>query len=160
MRAKRIYFETEETKTTRKKGWIDIDMDYTQIYDCFNVISPKIKHGISYQLLFWVLANKTSEENGTDFSIETHRQFSAHSEAICPGSSVSYRSFLRSVKELHEAGALTKIAKGHYYANPNMFWKDELMKRVEMLQLEKKSGDYESINPISSVEETQEEYGR
>lgn len=160
MKIKRIYYETEETKTTKKKGWMDIDMSYTQLYDCFNQISHKIKSGTSYEILFWVLANKTSESNGMDLSAETHRQFCKHSEIKDPGSSISYRTFTRCIKELYDAGALTKIDRGHYYANPNMFWKDELSKRSDMLELEKKDGTYVSVNPIKLLEEPQEEYGR
>jgi hypothetical protein len=148
---KRIYYDIEETRVTRKKGYIELDTDYTQIYNCFTAISPGIKSVTTFKLLFWLLANKTGEMNGIDCSVNSYREFNEYLKQHCKEGAcgIGYRTFTNCMVELKEAGALTRIGKGHYYANPNMFWKDDVDKRTTMLIEEKKDGNYISLNPGS-----------
>lgn len=148
MATKRYYFETEETHTTKKKGWIEIDMDYTQVYHCFNKIAPKINSATTFKLLHWLLANKMNDSNGIDASTTSFNQFNNYLTAECGANcAITYRTFSRGITELKDAGALTKVGKGHYYANPNMFWTLGKEERVELLKLESKDPNLESINP-------------
>jgi hypothetical protein len=57
-KSRRIYFQTEEITTVKKKGYIEIDEDFTQVYKSFNLIAPKIKSVWSWQLLFWIMAKQ------------------------------------------------------------------------------------------------------
>jgi len=147
MRPKRIWFEKEETKIVKTKGYVDIDRDYTQVYNCFSNISMKIQSASTFKVLFWLLAHKTSDSNGIDTSIQSHREFIQHLQRVNPELDMTYRTFSRSIRELFEAGALTKVGRGHYFANPYLFWKDEVEKRDELIRLETKDGEYLSLNP-------------
>lgn len=143
MATKRYYFETEETHITKKKGYIEIDMDYVQVYHCFNNIAPKINSPVTFKLLFWLLATKMNDSNGLDTSIHSFDDFNKHLEKECgPNCKVTYRTFMRSIVELKDAGALTKVGKGHYYANPNMFWTLGKEERIENIKLEGADGKY------------------
>jgi len=139
MATKRFYFETEETHTTKKKGWIEIDMDFTQVYHCFSKIAPKVKSATTFKLLFWLLANKTDDYNGIDASTHSFNEFNKHLETECGlYCTITYRTFSNCIQELKDAGALTKVGKGHYYANPSMFWKLDKDERIGMLKIEAK----------------------
>lgn len=149
MRKKRIYFKTEEVKTTVRRGYFEIDMDFTQIYDSFSVISAKIQTASSFKLLFWLLANKTNNENGVDSGKKTYGDFNLYLKSQCENCEISYRTFQRSMEELTEAGALTKAYRGQYFANPYLFWKDDAEKRIEHLEEQNKDGNFISYNPVN-----------
>jgi len=157
-RKKRIYFTTEETVTKTRKGWIEIELDFTQIYDTFTVIAANIKSATTFKLLFWLLANKMSEENGITCDSVSFEQFNEYLKTSCKDCTINYRTYLRAIKELNEVGALTKVQKGHYYANPHLFWGGDVEERMKFLELESKDKDLKSLNPIASPELSYEEY--
>ena len=64
---RRVYFNTEQTTTVVRKGYIEIDEDFTQVYESFSYIAIKIHSGNSWKLLFWMLSN-SSQENGIQVS--------------------------------------------------------------------------------------------
>lgn len=153
MTKRRVYYEKEETKITKERGWMDIDMDYTQLYHCFTRISPKINSATTFKLLFWLLANKTNDSNGIDTSTESFNQFNSYlSEVNKVDTSITYRTFMNCMTELKTSGALTQVGRGHYYANPNMFWQDSTKKRTILLSEEAKDGNYISVNPTKMIE--------
>lgn len=141
--SKRIYFETTETKTVNKKGWIEIDTDFTQIYNCFSHISDKINSATSYKLLFWLLANETNNSNG----ICTNKAIFGKFNLYLGKNSVSEKTFYNCIDELVQSGALTKVTKGQYYFNPYIFWKDDKSARVEFIEDEAKFK--QSLNPYT-----------
>lgn len=147
-KTKRKYYEKETVKVTKEKGWVEIPVDFTQIYDCFNAISPNIKSATTFKLLFWLLANKMNDENGINCSINSFNDFNKYLTKKCGEEcSITYVTYLRCIRELKDSGALTQVGKGHYYANPNMFWRDDKEKRETFLELEAKDPDLQSLNP-------------
>lgn len=154
MKKKRIYFKTEEIKTTVRRGYFEIDTDYTQIYDSFSLVAKKIRSATSFKLLLWLLANKTNDENGIDSGINTYNDFNNYLSVDCDSCSITYRTFLNCMKELMDSGAVTKPYKGQYFANPYLFWKDETDKRIEHLTEQNKDGNFISLNPIITDETT------
>lgn len=143
-KSRRIYFQTEEITTVKKKGYIEIDEDFTQVYKSFNLIAPKIRSVWSWQLLFWIMANATTESNGVVLGNQAFEKFSKH--LTKPITSVT---FYNCVKDLVDAGCLTKVGKGHYYLNPYIFWFADKASRVEFIQDEKKEGTVTSVNPVT-----------
>ncbi len=141
---KRIYYNTETTTTVKKKAWIDIDTDFTQLYDCFSGIAPLIHSATSFKLMFWLLANEASKYNGIRSSADVHRRFNEH--LALHEQSITYRTFQNCIDELLQAKAINKVARGVYYFNPYIFWKDTIEERKGFIELEKKDG-MQSYNP-------------
>lgn len=150
--AKRIYYETTETITRKRKKWVEIDMDFTQIYSCINEISADINSATSWKLLFWLLANETREKNGITIERFVWEKFNAFLSS--KGSSVSYPGFKKCIQELHRAGALSRFAKGRYYFNPHIFWKENQEERLEFIKAENEESkmlDYKPVVPELKV---------
>lgn len=148
MSNKKIYYEKETVTTVKEKGFIEIDMNYTQLYNCFNKVSLNINAAMSFKLLFWILANKSNDSNGIDTSVVSFNEFNKHLADHCGEDCIiSYRTFLRSIGELKDSGAFTQVQKGHYYANPNMFWQGPVEERSKLLIEEAKDGNTISVNP-------------
>lgn len=148
---KRLYYVTEETKITRKKAWVDIDMNFSQMYSCFNNIAPKIKSATSFKLLFWLLANKTTDSNGVICNVDSFNEFNQHLKQTCEACEITYRTYSSCLSELVEARAFDRTSKGTYYANPHMFWKDDKEKREQFLISKDKDRDYRFFNPIEEA---------
>ena len=155
---RRFYFETEETITKKKKGWIEIDMDFTQVYTCFSEIAAFINSPTSWKLLFWLLSSETNKSNVVNTSNEVHERFNKYLKQKCNHCEVAKRTFHDSIKELLEAGALTRIGKGAYYLNPHIFWKTDKKDRIKFIEDETKDGRYVSMNPLSKIEESEPNY--
>lgn len=144
---KRFYFETEETITKKKKGWIEIDMDFTQIYTCFSEISAYINSPTSWKLLFWLLSHGTNKNNVVTTSKEVYLRFNKYLKDRCERCEIAYRTFGDSVAELLAAKALTRIGRGQYYLNPHIFWKQDKKDRIKFIEAEFMDGKKISHNP-------------
>ena len=59
---KRLYYETEtETRTVKKKGYIEVDDKYTQIYDSLSKLTFKMKSLTEVQLMFFFCINSNDQ---------------------------------------------------------------------------------------------------
>jgi hypothetical protein len=142
-KGRRIYFDTEEITTVKKRGWIEIDEDFTQVYKSFNLLANKIDSPTSWKLLFWIMANASNDQNGVEINKRTFERFNKdHSKTI------SIATYYNSIDELCKAGAITKVGKGHYYLNPYIFWSADREARITFIQDEQKEGSTLSINPL------------
>jgi len=146
---RRVYFNTEQTTTVVRKGYIEIDEDFTQVYESFSYIAIKIHSGNSWKLLFWMLSN-SSQENGIQVS---NRSFEKFNKFIQDSGAdvVSKPTYYRCIKELVESGAITQVGKGHYYMNPYAFWKEDKSKRINFITDELKDGSSLSFNPSRRI---------
>lgn len=145
--SKRLYFETTETVTKNSKGWVEIDTDFTQVYDCFSKLSVKLKSIVSVKLLFWFLSHETNKSNGITTGQHVYDKFIKYlvSEG---GESVALRTFKSAVEELTTVGALTRVGRGHYYLNPYVFWRDDKKERINFIMDENKEQKFLSHNPM------------
>lgn len=144
MRKERI---TYRKKTNESISFV-IEKDYTQVYDCFSKMSIKIHSGTSYKLLFWLLANKTSDGGGIQVDAIVFREFNEFlSEECGPDCTVVRSTFDKCVAELREAGALTMLTRGHYQANAYGFWREGVKDRKDFLLKEYKNGKHSFFNP-------------
>ena len=143
--SKRIYFNTEKTVTVIKKGYFELDEDFTQVYKSFSQIALDIENGACYRLLIYLLAEANSQ-NGVDISNTGFKNFNkfVQNRGKKP---ISIATYYRCVNELCNAGALTKYSKGHYYLNPYLFWQSDKKSRVQFLQDEQNEIISRSINP-------------
>ena len=149
---KKFFFETTETVTKNKKGYVLIDTDFTQVYDCFSNMAVSLKSATSMKLLFWLLAHEVNKNNGFSSSASVYEKFVKHLESK-GGEGVTERTFFRCFDELENVKAITKVGRGHWYFNPHMFWRNEKNERIKFIQDETKEGRYISHNPIEQIEE-------
>ncbi len=134
---KRIYFETTETVTKNSKGWVEIDTDFTQVYDCFSKLSVKLKSIVSVKLLFWLLSHEANKSNGISSGQHVYDKFVKY--LIDEGSTdIAMRTFKSSFEELTTIGVLTRVGRGHYYLNPYVFWRDDKKERINFIMDENK----------------------
>ena len=148
---KRIYFDEETTVIKKRKGWIEIEMDFTQIYDCINDISPFINSPTSFKLMFYLLSNEAGKNNGIISSKDVYERFNKHQMSKVPEWKMTYRTFLNCMDELKNSKALTKVGRGHYYFNPHIAWKEDKNERLKFIQDEHKDGNVVSHNPVRQI---------
>lgn len=143
----RIYFETEETVTKKSKGWIEVENDFTQVYNQFWRIAASLKSLTTIKLLFWLLSHEANKENGIRSGKIVFDKFNAdlESEGI---DKVGLRTFNSSFDELLKLETLTRVGKGHYYFNPHVFWKDGKKERLGFITDEVKEKKYISKNML------------
>lgn len=149
---KRIYFETEETITKKSKGWIEVEADFTQVYDQFWKMAAHMKSLTTIKLLFWLLSHEANKENGIGSGKIIFDKFNAdlQKEKI---DAIGLRTFNSSYKELITLEILTKVGKGHYYFNPYLFWKDDKNARLDFIKDEAKERKFLSRNPLIQLED-------
>lgn len=147
---KRLYFETTETVTKNSKGWVEIDTDFTQVYDCFSKLSVKLKSIVSVKLLFWLLSHEANKNNGIASGQHVYDKFIKYLED--EGSTgIAMRTFKSAFDELTTIGALTRVGRGHYYLNPYVFWRDDKNERIKFIMDENKEKKFLSRNPIPQI---------
>ncbi len=144
--SKRLYFETTETVTKNSKGWVEIDTDFTQVYDCFSKLSVKLRSIVSVKLLFWLLSHEANKSNGITSGQHVYDKFVKYiiEEG---GESVALRTFKSAIEELTKIGALTRVGRGQYYLNPYVFWRDDKKERINFIMDEAKEKKFVSQNP-------------
>lgn len=142
----KIFFETTETKETKKKGYVIVDTDYTQVYDCFSDICVKLRSISSVKLLFWLLSNEVNKSNGISSGKHVFEKFNKHLEENGI-EKIGERTFQACFEELTSIGVFTKVGRGHYYINPYLFWRDSIKKRTDFIIDEGKEKRYKSLNP-------------
>lgn len=146
MGVKRYHFQTEETVTTVRKGWIEIEEDFVQVYNSILTVSPFLHLGVSYQLLYW-LGVSMNETNTIHIGEKTLEDFNKHLNSINNGYTISRTTFFRAVDELKKNNVLTKISRAFYYLNPHFFWKGTKNARIDFLKDEHLENKYISHNP-------------
>ncbi len=129
---KRIYFQTEEIKTVKKKGYVEIDDSYTQVYDCLFKIAFKMKSIVETQLLFY-FCSKATEQGVFYTDDKSYKEFVKHAE-LNGGASISKVTYFSAIKNLLDNKVIVKIAKGQYQLNPFLLWKASSSERLEHIE--------------------------
>lgn len=147
---KRIYFETTETITKNSKGWIEVDTDFTQVYDCFSRVCVRLKSITTVKLLFWLLSHESNKSNGISSGKIVYERFIKflEEEKI---DTVTERTFQNAFEELTKNEVLTRIGKGHYYFSPYVFWRDGKNERLNFIINEAKEKKFLSLNPLNKL---------
>lgn len=151
-RKKRIYFETEEVVTTKtkRKGWIEIELDYTQIYNNIASLILHINDKWAVRYLFWIIP-QCNENNMIPHSTITIKQFQEwlgkNGFDVIP----SIKTIRDAVTELVKNKIFIKYTNNSYQLNPLFIWSDETNKRIEHI---KQLGAFEE--GVYLVEETTE----
>jgi hypothetical protein len=132
MRTKRIYFETEETTIKKKKGWIDIDIDFIKLYMSLTKIIVNLKGMATVKLLCWTFS-QVNGENMFSFNKTKIKEFNKYLEN---NNSEPYneRSVYNALKELVDNNIVIKWSNGSYQLNPNYLWTNGEVERVESIK--------------------------
>jgi hypothetical protein len=134
---RRFYFEKTETITKQSKGWIEVDMDFVQVYDSFSKFGVKVKSIVTFKLLFWLLSHEVNKKNGISSGQVVYDRFNNFLNEQ-GAEIIAMRTFQNSFEELIKIEALTRVGKGHYYFSPYLFWKDSKKERIDFLTDEAK----------------------
>lgn len=144
---KRLYFDLTETTVKNKKGYVVVDTDFTQVYDCFCRVSVHLKSLTSVKLLFWLLSHEANKSNGISSGRKVYERFIKFLEKE-KAPTVTERTFQNAFEELTSIKAITRIGRGQYYLNPYVFWRDDKAERISFIADEQKEKRYLSYNPI------------
>ena len=156
MNTNKARVRTGETTTVSKFKEMEIDIDYTQIYSCFNELAPKIKSVTSFKLLFWLLANKTNKSNSIQCGKSSFLEFNQFLEEKDPTGSVSEQTYYSCLSELVKTGIIKKHARNNYAANIFVIWKDKLKNRLNLIQHNSNTGDDVFENPLVTLDSDDE----
>lgn len=146
MSTKKLYYK----KTTQESAYVEVEGDYTQVYDNFCKLSRDINNGMSYKLLFWLLSHRINKDRGLAINNNTLSDFNKFLAEKCDHCDITAQTLNRCVKELTAAGALTRVTRGFYYANAYCLWKGSVRSRDKFLEDEANHKDYIMLNPGSS----------
>jgi hypothetical protein len=139
-RKKRIYFETEEIVTTKKKGWIEIDLDYTQVYHTMFEYTKNLKNKYCRLYIDWIIS-KADHNNMVPHNPDIIKQFV--SEFKEPPSAGTVRN---AISELVKNKIFIKHSNNSYQLNPAILWGDEVAKRIEHVKaMRAEDIDYELL---------------
>lgn len=149
MNFKRVQVKTETKIIERTTQTVEIDFDFTQVYDCMYSLSFQLRSPISFQLLFYILKT-VAEDNMVYLGKDVYRKFNKEMQEHS-NNGISEQSFYNCIKELIAAKIMTKISRGSYFLNPYVLWKDDKNKRVEFIRDEEKSPNGLMYNPKENL---------
>ncbi len=139
---KRLYYETEtETRTVKKKGYIEVDDKYTQIYDSLSKLTFKMKSLTEVQLMFFFCINSNDQGifSSNDRSYLDFIKYTKENQ----GTEISKVTFFNSIKNLANNKIFIKVNRGQYHINPFLIWRDSINERTDAITLICES-DYKS----------------
>lgn len=148
MPTKRFYYKEETKMSTNTTGYVEIETDFTQVYDAFSELAPKVKSTCTISLLFWLLSHESNKNNNITSGKSVFERFIKHIEQH-GGTKVTERTFHNAFDELVKHGVATKVGRGHYYINPHFFWRGDKNARINFIVDEDKEGKYHSLNPAN-----------
>jgi hypothetical protein len=154
MNEKRVFFEYEETQTTKKKGYITLDMDYTQVYHNIMNCVIKLDDKWSLRYLFWIMP-QANENNIIPHSKAIIQKFISWVKLKRPDDTTpSVKTIQDAISRLVVSDIIIKYGYNYYMLNPKVLWGDDVKTRVEYLIMEAKE------KPSSMVEDTEITYNK
>ena len=126
---KRIYFNKEETKITKIKGYVEVDDEYIQIYKSMFSLTGKLKSITDFQLILF-LAQSSNDSNlfySNDWLFNKFNKILETEFKI----TITRMTFQRCLLNLVNAKIVIKLSRSQYQLNPFVIWKDSLTEREE-----------------------------
>lgn len=132
MRSKKLYFEQEEVVTKKTKGFVEVDLDFIQIFRDVLESTYKLNTLASAKILFFVMLQTTERTGKFSTDKDSYEDYVrwCNKRNFKPFSLITYRD---SIKEIFEAGIIIKISKGNYRLNPLYIWGDKLENRNNLV---------------------------
>lgn len=155
---------TKTMKTTIKKERIsidritesiEVDVDFTQIYNCFSLLSFRLTSGTSFQLFFFILKNM-DKDNIVSIDKDFKDSFFSLYKLVSGKKPVTEQSFYNALRDLINADVAKplngKKGRGTYFINPYAVWKSDKDQRISYLKEDAASGEAYAFNPMKLLE--------
>ena len=127
------YSKVRNLLPTLLKGWVDIEMDYVQVYNNIfqHTVNLKSKYGLQYVLF---IMGKCNERNMIPHNDSILQEFCDKFD-----SKPSIGTIRNAITELVKEKIFLKYSSNSYQLNPQIFWSDGKNERVEnILEIRKK----------------------
>ncbi len=137
-RTRRIYYQTQETVTTHKKGWVELEIDFVQVFHKALTTMLKVQYLNSIKLMFFLL-KKYPDDGLFEFNETLIEEFNQtlHQSGNQPIKRTQVEKYMTELTSLR---LLIRVKRGSYHINPHAFWADALEERIELLKLIKATG--------------------
>lgn len=128
---------------------VEIDLDFTQMYDCFLLLALGIKSVNSFQVLFF-LSRITGRDNIVVVGQKALKEFNTHRQSVGL-KDLSKQSFYNAINGLVSAGVMKKLPqnRGTYFLNPFAMWKADKKERIAYIKEDAGPGQSFAMNPIN-----------
>lgn len=139
----------EKVEIDRTVSSVEIDLDFTQLYDCFLLLSMNIKSTISFQVLFFLLRIMGRDNNvminKRAFEIFNQQRTNIGQKVIAE------QTFYKCIRDLIAAKIMNKLPpnRGMYFMNPYGVWKADKKERIAYLIEDSGKGQSIALNPIN-----------
>lgn len=139
----------EKVEIDRTVDSVEIDLDFTQLYDCFLILAMGVKSTTAFQIMFYllrimgrdnnVMVNKRAVAGFNDQRIKTNQK------------PLSEQAFYKATKALVAYGVMVKLppTRGMYFMNPFAMWKGDKQARIEYLRVDAGPGQKMAMNPMN-----------
>ena len=139
----------EKVEIDRVVDSVEIDLDFTQLYDCFLILAMRIKSTTAFQILFYML-----RVMGRDNIVMVNKRavIGFNEQRTRTGQkSISEQAFYKAIKGLVRYGVMVKMppTRGAYFMNPFAMWKGEKSQRIAYLREDAGPGQNIAVNPIN-----------
>lgn len=151
MSSKRVYFDTEEIVLRKKKGWIEVDTDFIQVYKMASKATASFKLINSYRLLFYLI-QKYEGSGIFEVGVQFLDGFNEYLSSGC-SNAIKKSQLHNCMIELMEAKLAIKVRKGQYHLNPYLFWSESAADRIDMIKNIDEAGN-KSLYHLTETSET------
>ena len=139
----------EKVEIDRTVDSVEIDLDFTQLYDCFLILAMGVKSTTAFQVMFYLLRVMGRDNN----VVVNNRAVAGFNEQRTRTGQkpLSEQAFYRAVKALVTYGVMVKLppSRGMYFMNPFAMWKGKKEARIAYLREDAGPGQSISINPMN-----------
>jgi len=139
----------EKVEIDRTVDSVEIDLDFTQLYDCFLILAMGVKSTTAFQIMFYLLRIM-----GRDNNVMVNKRAVAgfNEQRIRTGQKpISEQAFYKATKALVKYGVMLKLppTRGMYFMNPFAMWKGDKQARIEYLRQDAGPGQRMALNPMN-----------
>lgn len=139
----RYYFKTEEKITKQKQGYVEIEDNYTQIYDNVLNLTLKLNSLLDIQILLYLTKN-CNKQNVFNANALMYQKLQNELNKT-----FTERTFYNSLKTLSEAKLIIKLTKGQYQINPFAVWRESQKDRADVINAILEGKEHENYKIIS-----------
>lgn len=139
----------EKIAIDRTVDSVEIDLDFTQMYDCFLILAMGISSTTAFQILFYLL-RIMGRDNNVMIGKRVVEGF--NKERIRTNQkAISEQAFYKAIKGLVRYGVMVKLppTRGMYFMNPFAMWKGEKQARISYLREDRGPGQNIAVNPLN-----------
>jgi len=154
-RTAKLTTKKERISIDRVTESIEVDVDFTQIYNCFSLLSFRLTSGTSFQLFFFILKNM-DKNNIVSIDRDFRDRFFSLYKLVSGKKPVTEQSFYNALRDLVNAEVVKplndKKGRGTYFINPYAVWKADKDQRMSYLKEDAGCGETYAFNPMALLE--------